>query len=178
LKRHQGLPAVVELAGSTVVLRRATARDVAAIVGLLVDDPLGRVREHPAYQGDIQPYLAAFEDIDRDPHQLLVVANDGVEVLATMQLTFIAGLSRGGALRMQVEAVRVAASHRSRGLGAAMMTWAVEHARGRGCAVVQLTTDKSRVDAHRFYDRLGFVPSHVGYKLTLRGTQSQPAPQS
>jgi GNAT superfamily N-acetyltransferase len=95
------------------------------------------------------------------------VAADGAEVVATMQLTFIAGLSRRGALRMQIEAVRVAASQRGRGLGAAMMEWAIERARLRGCAVVQLTTDKSRTDAHRFYQRLGFLASHEGLKLTL-----------
>lgn len=158
---------MLTLRGSAVGLRRATVDDVAAIVGLLVDDPLGGTREQPAYDRDLGPYVTAFQAIDGDPNQLLVVAADDVEVLATMQLTFIPGLSRRGALRMQIEAVRVAASHRGHGLGAAMMDWAVDHARERGCAVVQLTSDKSRHDAHRFYDRLGFTPSHEGYKLTF-----------
>jgi GNAT superfamily N-acetyltransferase len=155
------------LPNSSVELRHATADDVAAIVALLADDPLGRTREQPAQDSDLKPYLDAFEAIDSDPGQLLVVAADGAEVVATMQLTFIAGLSRRGALRMQIEAVRVAASQRGRGLGAAMMEWAIERARLRGCAVVQLTTDKSRTDAHRFYQRLGFLASHEGLKLTL-----------
>ncbi len=138
-----------------------------SVVRLLVDDPLGATREQPSLKSDLSPYLDAFNAIDGDPRQLLVVAANGTEVVATMQLTFIPGLSRRGALRAQIEAVRVAPGQRSRGLGAAMMGWAVEEARERGCAVVQLTTDKSRVDAHRFYDRLGFVASHEGYKLAL-----------
>jgi len=96
-----------------------------------------------------------------------VVAVDGPDVVGTMQLSFIPGLSRQGALRAQVEAVRVAAGHRGRGLGAAMLGWAIAEARRRGCALVQLTTDKSRDAAHRFYERLGFVASHEGMKLVL-----------
>ena len=94
-----------------------------------------------------------------------MVAVDGADVVATLQLSVLPGLSRQGALRGQVEAVRVAAGHRGRGLGAAMLRWAIEEARRRGCALVQLTTDKSRDDAHRFYERLGFVASHQGMKL-------------
>lgn len=154
-------------AACPVRLRRATMDDVAAIVALLVDDPLGSGREGTRDGGDLAPYVAAFDAIEKDPHQLLVVAVTGTAVVGTLQLTFIPGLSRRGALRAQVEAVRVAADHRSGGLGAAMMQWAVAAARRRGCAVVQLTTDKSRLDAHRFYDRLGFVASHEGYKLAL-----------
>ncbi len=87
--------------------------------------------------------------------------------MGTLQLTFIPGLARGGALRGQIEAVRVARSHRGAGLGRAMMNWAITECRARGCGLVQLTTDRSRTDAHRFYDGLGFVPSHVGYKRVL-----------
>jgi GNAT superfamily N-acetyltransferase len=155
------------LPGLSITLRRATREDLPAIVVLLVSDPLGRTREAASGADDFGLYETAFAAIDTDPAQLLVVATDGNEVVATMQLSFIRGLARRGALRAQAEAVRVAASHRSRGLGAAMFQWAIDEARRRGCAVVQLTTDKTRADAHRFYERLGFTASHEGYKLQL-----------
>jgi GNAT superfamily N-acetyltransferase len=159
--------AKLNLPGSSITLRRATREDLPAIVGLLVDDPHGRTREATSGAHDFEPYETAFVAIDNDPSQLLVVATDAIEVVATMQLSFIPGLARRGALRAQAEAVRVAASHRSRGFGEAMFQWAVDEARCRGCAVVQLTTDKTRADAHRFYERLGFTASHEGYKLQL-----------
>ena len=110
-------PAKLLLPGSLITLRRAIREDLPAIVGLLVDDPLGRTREATGGADDFEPYETAFVAIDNDPSQLLVVATDAVEVVATMQLSFIPGLARRGALRTQAEAVRVAASHRSRGLG-------------------------------------------------------------
>ncbi|WP_248305379.1 GNAT family N-acetyltransferase [Agromyces sp. H66] len=111
-------------------------------------------------------YEHAFEAIDADPAQTLVaVEASGGEAVGTMQLTLIPGLARGGATRMQIEAVRVAESARSLGLGTAMMRWAIERARASGAALVQLTSDARRADAHRFYERLGFEASHVGYKL-------------
>jgi GNAT superfamily N-acetyltransferase len=157
----------LNLPGSSISLRRARREDLRAIIGLLVDDPLGKTREEASGAPDFGPYESAFVAIENDPSQLLVVATDAVEVVATMQLSFIPGLARRGALRAQAEAVRVAASHRGRGLGVAMFQWAIEEARCRGCAVVQLTTDKTRADAHRFYERLGFTASHEGYKLQL-----------
>jgi GNAT superfamily N-acetyltransferase len=129
--------------------------------------PARSSREAASEAGDFGPYATAFAAIDTDPAQLLVVATHGIEVVATMQLSFIPGLARRGALRAQAEAVRVAASHRSRGLGAAMFQWAIDEARRRGCALVQLTTDKTRADAYRFYERLGFTASHEGFKLQL-----------
>lgn len=147
-----------------VVLRRATAGDVAAIVGLIADDQLGATRDDP---GDLTAYLRAFAAIDADPSQLLVVLDDGGAVVGTMQLSFIPGLSRGGATRAQVEAVRVAASRRGHRLGEQMIRWAVDESSRRGCRLVQLTTDKRRGDAHRFYERLGFTASHEGFKLSL-----------
>jgi GNAT superfamily N-acetyltransferase len=159
--------AKLNLSGSSITLRPATREDLPAIVGLLVDDPFGRTREATSGADDFEPYETAFVAIDNDPSQLLVVATDAMEVVATMQLSFIPGLARRGALRAQAEAVRVAASHRSRGLGKAMFQWAIDEARCRGCAVVQLTTDKTRADAHRFYESLGFAASHEGYKLRL-----------
>jgi GNAT superfamily N-acetyltransferase len=158
---------VVELGESSVVLRRATAPDVAAIVRLLAADQLGATRDSVTTPDDLASYQRAFRDIDRDPAHILVVGQAGPDLVATMQLSFIPGLARRGALRAQIEAVRVADAWRGRGLGAAMMAWAIAEARRRGCALVQLTSDKSRTSAHRFYKRLGFVASHEGMKLRL-----------
>lgn len=159
------LPVRLSLAGGSVSLRRATAEDLPALVALLADDPLGAPRESP--DGDLTPYRRAFGLLAADPAHLLIAAVDGDEVVGTLQLTFLPGLARRGALRAQLEAVRVAAGSRSSGLGGAMVGWAIEEARRRGCALVQLTTDKSRADAHRFYERLGFIASHEGLKLSL-----------
>lgn len=148
-----------------IVVRRAVVDDVPAIVQLLADDPLGRTRESP----DLTPYRRAFARVDADPNQLLVAVVSEDEVVGTLQLTVIAGLSRAGALRGQIEAVRIRSDHRGRGTGAFLVRWAIDEARRRGCAMVQLTTDKSRTDALRFYQRLGFVASHEGLKMTLEG---------
>ncbi|MCZ2860363.1 GNAT family N-acetyltransferase [Blastococcus sp. VKM Ac-2987] len=157
-------PAWGPLTGVAARVRPATAADLPALVALLADDALGRHREQGA---DLAPYRAAFERIDADPAHLLVVAAEGSGVVGTLQLSFVPGLSRGGALRAQVEAVRVRADRRSAGLGSALFRWAIAESRRRGCGLVQLTTDRSRADAHRFYEALGFVASHVGYKLEL-----------
>ncbi|MBB0232491.1 GNAT family N-acetyltransferase [Streptomyces calidiresistens] len=133
---------------------------------MLADDPLGARRENP---GDPAPYRRAFERIAADPAQFLLVAErtaDGT-VVGTLQLTVIPGLSRCGSDRALIEAVRVHASERGTGLGTRLMEWAIAEARRRGCAMVQLTSDAGREDAHRFYERMGFVPSHVGFKLPL-----------
>ncbi|KGN34018.1 GNAT family acetyltransferase [Knoellia flava TL1] len=144
---------------------RATRGDVPAIVALLVDDPLGATRESA---GEHTAYLAAFDAIDADPAHELVVLDDDGEVVGTLQLTLLPSLSRGGALRAQIEAVRVASSRRGQGLGEGLFRWAIDEARSRGAVLVQLTTDATRVDAQRFYEqRLGFTPSHVGMKLSL-----------
>lgn len=157
--------AILGTGPTPVRLSRATADDVPALVALLADDPIGATREDDG--GDLTPYRRAFDAIDADPRQLLVSALDGDRVVGTLQLTFIPGLSRHGATRAQAEAVRVHADHRGHGLGTAMVAWAVAEARQRGCALIQLTTDKRRGDARRFYARLGFVASHEGYKLQL-----------
>ncbi|MEW1847340.1 GNAT family N-acetyltransferase [Nonomuraea angiospora] len=146
------------------LFRAARKEDVPAIVAMLADDHLGATREGDP--GD-ERYLAAFERIDANPYDELIVAEQDGEVVGTMQLTYLAGLSRLGAERCQIEAVRVAAAARGQGLGGRMIEWAVDRARERGCAIVQLTSDKSRTDAHRFYDNLGFTASHEGYKLSL-----------
>jgi ADP-ribose pyrophosphatase YjhB (NUDIX family)/ribosomal protein S18 acetylase RimI-like enzyme len=172
----RGLPDVLaELpAGDrAVLLRRAVRTDVPAIVQLLADDVIGSGRESGR---DLASYLDAFEDVDADPAHLLVVLEADGAVAGTMQLTFLPGLSRGGALRSQVEAVRVAPSLRGHGLGEAMLRWGIEESRRRGCAVVQLTTDKRRSDAQRFYvERLGFAMSHEGLKLDLGAGPAAPA---
>jgi len=146
-----------------LVIRRATAEDVPAIVAMLADDPLGAKRESP---GD-PVYAAAFTEIDADPRQFLAVAVVDGQVAGTLQLTFIPGLSRRGATRALIEAVRVRADQRGSGLGRRLAEWAISTSRDRGAAMVQLTTDASRTDAHRFYERLGFVASHVGMKLNF-----------
>ncbi|GAA2838867.1 GNAT family N-acetyltransferase [Crossiella cryophila] len=137
--------------------------DVAAIVAMLADDKLGAGRERP---GD-PAYLNAFKAIDEDPHQLLLVAEADGEVVGTLQLTFIPGLSRLGMSRALIEAVRVNKHQRGGGLGQRMVEFAIAEARRRGCGLVQLTTDASREHAQRFYERLGFVGSHIGMKLAL-----------
>jgi GNAT superfamily N-acetyltransferase len=150
-----------------VVLRTAAADDVAAIVGLIAADQLGATRDGVRNEADLAAYRAAFQLIDTDPAHLLVVAERDGQIVGTLQLSFLPGLARRGALRAQIEAVRVAESERGSGLGAAMMRWAIDEAGRRDCALVQLTSDKARTDAHRFYARLGFVASHEGMKLAL-----------
>jgi len=146
--------------------RRARAEDVPAIVHLLADDPLGRTRERD--ERPVPPsYLEAFAAIDRDPNQELVVACRDAEVVGVLQLTFMPSLTYQGGWRAQIEGVRVDARERSRGLGRALFEWAIARARERGCHLVQLTTDKTRPAARRFYEGLGFVASHEGMKLYL-----------
>lgn len=155
------------LADQNFRLRRAVESDVVPIIELIARDQLRASVESSAPERRA-PYRAAFRVIDADPAQLLcVVESPGGVVVATMQLTFIPGLARSGALRLQIEAVRVDESLRGNGLGSAMISWAVGEGRRRGATLVQLTSDKSRVEAHRFYERLGFTQSHAGFKLFL-----------
>jgi GNAT superfamily N-acetyltransferase len=147
-----------------MIIRDAVRADLPVIVALLADDMLGKAREFATVD---DAYEKAFADIEADPRNFLIVAQDGDEVVACMQITYIPGLGRHGAERSQVEAVRVRAARRGQGVGQQMMAWAIEQARARGCVMMQLTSDKARVDAHRFYARLGFVASHEGMKLLL-----------
>jgi GNAT superfamily N-acetyltransferase len=165
--------AVLELGQVSVPLRTATVADVPEIVALLAADQLGATRDGVNSPDDLASYERAFRDIDSDPAHTLVVAEAGGRIVATMQLSFLPGLARRGALRAQIEAVRVADDYRGQGLGAEMMSWAIDEARRRGCALVQLTSDKSRTAAHRFYQRLGFVASHDGFKLRLTDANRQ-----
>ena len=157
----------VDLGSSVAVMRRAEARDLPAIVDLLAADQLGATRDGVRTAEDLAAYQQAFHAIDGDSAHLLVVAEADAEIVATFQLSFLPGLARRGALRAQIEAVRVREDYRGCGLGEAMMAWAIDEARRRGCAIVQLTSDKSRQAAHRFYGRLGFVATHEGMKLRL-----------
>ena len=147
-----------------VTMRRATADDVPAIVSMLADDALGARRESP---GEPALYAPAFARIDADPNQHLVVAERDGRTVGTLQLTVIPGLSRRGSTRALIEAVRVHADERGSGLGSRLIEWAVEEARRLDCVLVQLTSDATRVDAHRFYERLGFEASHLGFKMQL-----------
>ncbi len=145
-------------------IRAAVTEDIPAIVGMLADDPLGSQRESP---DDLTPYLAALERLAADPNQHLVVAVREGRVVGTLQLTIVPGLSRKGATRSIIEAVRIHADERGSGLGTQLIEWAIDESRRQGCQLVQLTSDGTRTDAHRFYERLGFTASHVGFKLPL-----------
>ncbi|AZO00695.1 GNAT family N-acetyltransferase [Mesorhizobium sp. M9A.F.Ca.ET.002.03.1.2] len=149
-----------------IEFRRAQAPDLPAIVAMLADDPLGAHREDASTP--LAPsYLDAFRAIDADPNQLLAVAVEAGRVVGTLQITFLPGISRKGAWRGQIEGVRVARQWRSRGVGKRMVEWAIDECRSRNFSFVQLTTDKSRSQAHAFYERLGFTASHLGYKMAL-----------
>ncbi|MFJ9414981.1 GNAT family N-acetyltransferase [Streptomyces sp. NPDC101227] len=149
---------------SDIEIRRATEADLPAIIAMLADDPLGAARESP---DDLTPYRAAYEAIAADPQQHLVVAVRAGRTIGTLQLTVIPGLSRRGAARSIIEGVRIHADERGGGLGTRLIDWAIEESRARGCSLVQLTSDATRIDAHRFYERLGFEASHLGFKLML-----------
>jgi ribosomal protein S18 acetylase RimI-like enzyme len=147
--------------------RLATEDDLPEIVRLLADDDLGRGRERPEDPLP-QPYRDGFAALQRQPGNtiLLATAADGT-VIGCLQLTLIAGVSRLGATRAQIEGVRVAATARGQGVGEAMVQEAIARARAAGATLVQLTSDVRRTDARRFYERLGFAATHVGFKLDL-----------
>lgn len=149
------------------IFRRATAADVPVIVKMLADDALGRTREDVRDPPNPK-YAAAFAAIEADGNQLLAVAERDGAVVGCLQISFIPGLSKIGTWRGQIESVRIAADNRGGGLGRKMIEWAIAECRQRGCGTVQLTTDKSRLDAQRFYVSLGFKASHEGMKLELK----------
>lgn len=151
----------------TITFRHAQAADLPILIAMLADDQLGQTRESASLPLD-PSYLAAFAAIESDPNQQLIVAVSDNQIVGSLQLTFIPGLARRGAWRGLIEAVRVAAAHRNAGIGQQLFDWAIAQCKARGCQLVQLTTDKTRTDAHRFYQRLGFVNSHEGYKLFLQ----------
>ncbi|MFI6067866.1 GNAT family N-acetyltransferase [Micromonospora sp. NPDC051227] len=147
-----------------VIYREAVRADLPAVIALLADDVLGRARDFTEVD---EAYERAFAAIDADPRNQLIVAEQAGELVGCLQITYIPGLGRHGSERSLIESVRVRSDRRGQGLGRDLMTWAVDQARQRGCALVQLTTDKTREDAHRFYLGLGFVASHQGMKLAL-----------
>ncbi|MFE4795562.1 GNAT family N-acetyltransferase [Streptomyces sp. NPDC056708] len=149
---------------SDLEIRPAALADIPAIVAMLADDPLGAERESP---DDLTPYRAAFRRLANDPNQHVVVAVREGRVVGTLQLTVIPGLSRRGSTRSVIEGVRIHAAERGSGLGTQLIEWAVDESRRQGCQLVQLTSDATRTDAHRFYEQLGFAASHVGFKLAL-----------
>jgi len=148
-----------------MIFRKATRSDLMEIVGMLANDPLGALRE------DLQlpeKYQQAFELIDKDDNQeLIVVENEGGEIIGTFQLTFIQYLTHQGGIRAQIESVRVRDDQRGKGIGEQMFQWAIHRAKQKGAHLVQLTSDKKRLDAIRFYERLGFTASHEGMKLPV-----------
>ncbi len=146
--------------------RETTAADLPTIIAILADDDLGRGREDASLPLD-DAYVRAFHAIVADPHQHFILAECDGKVVGFFQLSLIPGLSRKGAWRCNIESVRVIPSRRGEGMGSAMMRHAIGLCREKGCAVVQLTSDKRRSEAHRFYGDLGFVASHEGFKLTL-----------
>ncbi|MBD9701578.1 GNAT family N-acetyltransferase [Streptomyces sp. ID01-12c] len=145
-------------------IRPATEQDVPEIVAMLADDPLGAQRESP---DDLAPYLTALERLSGDPHQQVMVAVRQGHVVGTLQLTIVPGLSRRGSTRAIIEGVRIHADERGSGLGSRLIEWAIDSSRAQGCQLVQLTSDATRTEAHRFYERLGFEATHVGFKLPL-----------
>ncbi|WP_406428422.1 GNAT family N-acetyltransferase [Streptomyces sp. NBC_01589] len=149
---------------SDLEIRPAALTDIPAVVAMLADDPLGAQRESP---DDLAPYRAAFQRLAHDPNQHLVVAVRDGAVVGTLQLTVIPGLSRRGSTRSLIEGVRVRADERGSGLGTRLIQWAMDESRRQDCQLVQLTSDATRTDAHRFYERLGFIASHLGFKLAL-----------
>ena len=154
------------MAESVVSLRNAVRADLPSVIQLLADDELGKTREI-VQEPPHECYVTAFEVMQMGPNQILLVADDGGRVVGCLQLSFIPGLTRKGMWRAQVEGVRVAKSHRGRGLGRALFEWVIAKAGERGCGLVQLTTDKARPDALAFYEALGFKASHEGMKLGL-----------
>lgn len=149
-----------------IEFRIARREDIPAIVRMLADDELGSQREK--YEDPLpESYYAAFEQLDHDANHELIVAESNREIIGTLHLMFLPSLSYQGGLRAQVESVRVDTKCQNQGIGSKMMKWAIERAQQRGAHIVQLTTHKSREDAHRFYERLGFKGSHLGMKLSL-----------
>ena len=155
------------MSGRDIIFRRATKADLPSIVRLLTDDDLGSQRER-VEEPLPESYYSAYEEIHKDPNHELIVAELNGEVIGTFHLMFLPSISFQGGLRAQIESVRIDTRYQNRGLGSQMMKWAIERAKARGAHIVQLTTHKSREDAHRFYERLGFKGTHLGMKLSLK----------
>jgi GNAT superfamily N-acetyltransferase len=153
-----------------VVFRDAVEDDLPSIVAMYYDDVLGQQRETVSTPL-VDDYLHAFAEIDSDPRHRLIVAEADGEIVGTLQLSYLPHLVLRGGERAQIEAVRVRSGERGSGIGESMIRWAIDQAQGRGCQLVQLTTNAERPEARRFYERLGFTASHVGMKLALGSDQ-------
>ena len=150
----------------SLTFRRAVEADLPFIVKLLTEDAV-RVTDDKPDEPFHPRYVTALRELEADPNQMMMLAVLDGETVGTLQLTFIAGIAGLGTKRCLVEAVHIAPAYRSKGLGSQMMQWAIAQARERGCGMVQLTSNKKRLDAHRFYERLGFLKSHEGFKYYL-----------
>lgn len=150
-----------------MTIRPALKKDVFAIVEMIANDKLGKLREN--FKSPLpDSYYEAFHNINADPNQeLVVLENNSQEVIGTLQLSFIQYLTYQGGIRAQIEAVRVHENYRGKGIGQKLFEWAIERAKEKGAHVVQLTTDKKRPEALAFYEKLGFKASHEGMKLHL-----------
>jgi ribosomal protein S18 acetylase RimI-like enzyme len=149
-----------------ILIRKACKNDINSIVSLLKDDELGGVREELGHPN----YLLAFNKINNDPQQLLIVCELDNLIIGTAQLTLIPYINRKGITRGLIEGVRVHSSYRGKGIGKEMFKWLINESRQRGCKIVQLTTDKSRIEALKFYKSLGFIDTHIGMKLEFNST--------
>ena len=150
----------------SLIFRRAAETDLPAIIAMLADDALGRQREDTTVPA-ADCYRDAFRAISADRNQYLAVAEKNGDVIGTLQLTFLPGLSHQGLWRGQIESVRVSSTARGGGIGKQFLEWAIATCKERGCGIIQLPSDKSRADAIRFYENLGFAASHEGFKLKL-----------
>jgi GNAT superfamily N-acetyltransferase len=146
-----------------LLIRKAMSEDIPTILALLVDDDLGKLHE----DGDLKAYENAFQAISRDANQILAVAVLNSKVVGCLQITFIPGLARKGMWRAQIEGVRIVRALRGHGLGTDMIKWAIAQCKERGCGLMQLLADKSRTEAHRFYESLGFKANHQGFRLYM-----------
>jgi ribosomal protein S18 acetylase RimI-like enzyme len=146
-----------------LIIRKATREDVPTILALLMDDDLGKLHEDEG----LEVYENAFQNISRDVNQILAVAVLNAKIVGCLQITFIPGLSRKGMWRAQIEGVRISRALRGHGLGTDMIEWAIAQCKERGCGLMQLLADKSRTEAHRFYEALGFKANHQGFRLYM-----------
>ncbi len=151
---------------SNIQARKIREDDLPRVLQLLANDELGQFREE-VLDTPHDDYIRAFKAIDQDINQYFAVFENDDAIIGCLQITFIPGLSRHGAFRGQIESVRVSGAHRGKGYGSLMMKWAIDQCRQRGCRLVQLTSDKTRKDALRFYHKLGFVDTHEGFKLDI-----------
>jgi len=146
--------------------RNATPADLPFIIALIVEDSVVSTGDDPADAAH-PDYVNALAEITNDPNEEMIIVEEDAAPVGCFQLSYLPGLMRRGMKRGQIEVVHVAETHRNRGIGGDMMRWAIERCRENGCSMVQLTSNKKRLDAHRFYERLGFLKSHEGFKYYL-----------